>query len=84
MDLALHDDAAAPAPTGEVDEASLLSPRERDVAQLVAAGSSNREIADALVVSVKTVETHIQHIFRKLNVKARSEVAVWAARHGLI
>jgi DNA-binding NarL/FixJ family response regulator len=36
------------------------------------------------VVSVKTVETHIQHIFRKLNVKARSEVAVWAARHGLI
>ena len=41
-------------------------------------------LADALVVSVKTVETHIQHIFRKLNVKARSEVAVWAARHGLI
>jgi predicted ATPase/DNA-binding CsgD family transcriptional regulator len=85
MDLALRDDAAGvAAATGEVDGAGLLSARERDVAQLIAGGSSNREIADALVVSVKTVETHIQHIFRKLNVKARSEVAVWAARHGLI
>jgi len=82
-DLALREDAAAGA-AGDVDEAGQLSPRERDVAQLIAAGSSNREIADALVVSVKTVETHIQHIFRKLNVKARSEVAVWAARHGLV
>ena len=54
------------------------------MAKLIANGSSNRDIADVLVVSVKTVETHIQHIFRKLNVKARSEVAVWAARNGLI
>jgi non-specific serine/threonine protein kinase len=85
MDLALHDDAAVVAASAGVDdEAGVLSARERDVAQLIAGGSSNREIADALVVSVKTVETHIQHIFRKLNVKARSEVAVWASRHGLI
>jgi len=82
MDLALRDDAvAAPA---DVDGVGSLSPREVDVAKLIANGSSNRDIADVLVVSVKTVETHIQHIFRKLNVKARSEVAVWAARNGLI
>ena len=82
MDLALDDsDHAVPA---SASSAELLSPRELDVAKLIAGGSSNRDIADVLVVSVKTVETHIQHIFRKLNVKARSEVAVWAARHGLI
>ena len=82
MDLALRDDAAAvPA---AADGAGSLSSRELDVAKLIANGSSNRDIADVLVVSVKTVETHIQHIFRKLNVKARSEVAVWAARNGLI
>jgi non-specific serine/threonine protein kinase len=83
INLALRDDAAA-TPPDAADGAGLLSSRELDVAKLIANGSSNRDIADVLVVSVKTVETHIQHIFRKLNVKARSEVAVWAARNGLI
>ncbi len=78
MDLALRDDTSSRTASdpADIDGVGALSPRERDVAQLIAGGSSNREIADALVVSVKTVETHIQHIFRKLNVKGRSEVAV--------
>jgi DNA-binding NarL/FixJ family response regulator len=74
----------ATTPRAPVDEASLLSPRQRHVAQLISTGSSNREIADALVLSIKTVETHIQHIFTKLRVKSRAEIAVWAARHDLL
>jgi predicted ATPase/DNA-binding CsgD family transcriptional regulator len=86
MDLALRADApqGASTPAAEVDGPGVLSRRERDVAQLIASGSSNRAIADTLVVSVKTVETHIQHIFRKLNVKGRAEIAVWASRNGLV
>jgi predicted ATPase/DNA-binding CsgD family transcriptional regulator len=84
MDLALQENSPQAANAPGDDVLGQLSPRERDVAQLIASGRSNREIADALVVSVKTVETHIQHIFGKLNVKARAEIAVWASRHGLI
>jgi DNA-binding NarL/FixJ family response regulator len=86
VDLALQvtlTDGATPQ-AAPVDESSLLSPRQRRVAQLIANGSSNRDIADALVLSIKTVETHIQHIFAKLNVKSRAEIAVWASRHGLL
>jgi non-specific serine/threonine protein kinase len=61
----------------------MLSPREREVAELIALGRSNREIAEALVLSSKTVESHIKHIFEKLGVQARAEVAVWATRQGL-
>ena len=52
-----------------------LTKRERQVAQLVASGATNREIADALVLSVKTVETHIAHIFAKLDVRSRTALA---------
>jgi non-specific serine/threonine protein kinase len=61
-----------------------LSAREREVAQLIAQGRSNREIAEALVVSNKTVESHVKHIFDKLGVQARAEIAVWATRRGLV
>ena len=62
----------------------MLSPREQEIALLIARGASNNEISESLVVSVKTVETHIQHIFRKLNVKRRAEIATWAAREQLV
>jgi DNA-binding CsgD family transcriptional regulator/tetratricopeptide (TPR) repeat protein len=56
-----------------------LSPREREVVELVALGQSNRRIADALFVSAKTVETHLSNIFEKLGVSSRAEVAAhWA------
>jgi predicted ATPase/DNA-binding CsgD family transcriptional regulator len=61
-------------------ELGLLSARERDIALLIAQGYSNRAIADNLFVSVKTVETHVKHIFSKLNVRNRAGVAAIAGR----
>jgi DNA-binding NarL/FixJ family response regulator len=61
-----------------------LSPREREIAQLIAQGSSNPDIAETLMMSIKTVETHVRHLFAKLDVRTRAEVAVWAVRHGLV
>jgi predicted ATPase/DNA-binding CsgD family transcriptional regulator len=58
----------------------MLSARERDIAVLIAQGYSNRAIADNLLVSVKTVETHVKHIFSKLNVRNRAGVAALASR----
>ena len=56
-----------------------LSRREREVAGHVAAGLSNREIADLLVLSERTVESHVQHILAKLGVRSRTQIAAWAA-----
>jgi len=53
----------------------LLTRREREIAQLVAAGATNKDIADRLVLSVRTVETHVDHILRKLELGSRGEVA---------
>jgi DNA-binding NarL/FixJ family response regulator len=67
----------------ESDERSQpLTRREHQIARLVALGRSNRDVAEELVVGVRTVETHLEHIFRKLSVQTRTEVAVWAVRHG--
>lgn len=74
----------AAAPHVDLDDCSghPLTRRERQIAQLVALGRSNREVAEELVVGVRTVETHLEHIFRKLEVQTRSQVAVWARQHG--
>lgn len=71
-------------PEAPASAASVLTPREREVAALVARGSTNRAIAEALVISERTVETHIEHIMDKLGVRARSEIAVWAVTSGLV
>jgi len=60
-----------------------LTPREIDVLRLVAAGHTNPEIADKLVISIRTVETHRAAIHRKLNTASRSEVVAFARDHGL-
>lgn len=57
-----------------------LTPMERRVTELVAAGKSNRETAAELVVTVRTVETHLSHIYRKLGVRSRTELAAQARR----
>jgi non-specific serine/threonine protein kinase len=59
-----------------------LTERERDVAELLAQGKSNREIADMLVISESTAEVHVKHILSKLDLKSRAQVAAWAARRG--
>lgn len=58
-----------------IDKRPMLSPRESEVAELVAVGLSNREIADRLVLSVRTVEGHVEHVLRKMGVDRRSQVA---------
>jgi DNA-binding NarL/FixJ family response regulator len=60
-----------------------LTARERDVAVLVAQGMSNREIADALVLGQRTVQTHVGHILDKLGFTTRAQIAAWAAERGL-
>ncbi|WP_368499686.1 LuxR C-terminal-related transcriptional regulator [Herbiconiux sp. A18JL235] len=52
-----------------------LSARELEIARLAAGGRSNREIAEALVLSVRTVETHLQRVYRKLGVRTRGQLA---------
>ncbi len=58
-----------------------LTAREREVADLVAAGNTNREIASALYLSEKTVESHLSHIFTKLGVSSRARLTTLLARH---
>ncbi|TCC29182.1 LuxR family transcriptional regulator [Kribbella sindirgiensis] len=57
-----------------------LSQREREVADLVAKGLSNREIAAALVISERTAQNHVQHILTKLGFANRAQVAAWVSR----
>jgi DNA-binding CsgD family transcriptional regulator len=57
--------------------ASVLSPREAEVARLVATGSSNRDIAAHLVISDRTAQNHVQHILTKLGFTRRSQIAAW-------
>jgi non-specific serine/threonine protein kinase len=73
------DQAVALARTTELaaKEPGGLSSREREVAQLVARGLSNREIADALVLTERTVESHLTHIFAKLELRSRSQLTAW-------
>ena len=56
-----------------------LTAREREIAELVAAGRTNREIAAQLVLSTRTIEAHLRNIFAKLGVRSRVELARTAA-----
>jgi predicted ATPase/DNA-binding CsgD family transcriptional regulator len=60
-----------------------LSRRELDVTMLIAQGHTNRQIAEQLVISEWTVDTHVRHILTKLNVRSRTQVAAWATEQGL-
>lgn len=62
---------------------SVLSPREREVLQLLAEGNSTAQIAVGLHVSVKTVETYRQHIMEKLNIRNIAELTKYAIREGI-
>jgi non-specific serine/threonine protein kinase len=77
-DLALTAGAGGPAAEGG------LSPREREVAALVAQGLTNRQIAARLVVTERTAATHVEHILGKLALTSRVQIGLWAAAHGLV
>jgi non-specific serine/threonine protein kinase len=60
--------------------ASPITRREREIAELIAAGMSNREIARKLFLSERTVDNHVQHLFNKLNFHSRAQIAAWVER----
>ena len=70
--------------SGAEDSSDLLSPREREVLQLVVEGKSNKEVASLLNLSVYTVETHRAKIMQKLNLKGVPELILYAVRKGII
>jgi DNA-binding NarL/FixJ family response regulator len=63
---------------------SRLTPREQEILELLAAGLDQRAIAERLVISPKTVATHIQRILGKLGVRSRAQAVAYAHRHGLV
>jgi non-specific serine/threonine protein kinase len=65
-------------------DAGPLSRREREVAAMVAAGMTNKEIAARLFIAERTAEGHVERIRNKLGVRSRTEVATWAVAHGLV
>ncbi|HWA67864.1 MAG TPA: response regulator transcription factor [Mycobacteriales bacterium] len=69
--------AGAPA-APDPEELNVLTPRERDVLRLIARGYSYREAAEELFLSVKTIETHVSAVLRKLQLSNRRELARWA------
>jgi two-component system nitrate/nitrite response regulator NarL len=72
-----------PALTDQSGVAS-LSTREMEILKLIARGDSNKLIARALAIAETTVKVHVQHIFRKLQLSSRVQVAVYAAAHRLV
>jgi DNA-binding CsgD family transcriptional regulator len=71
---------AAGTPDLDLSGVPQLTPREQQVAELIADGMSNREIAARLVISQRTVESHVGHILHKFGFTSRSQVLAWAAR----
>jgi two-component system nitrate/nitrite response regulator NarL len=72
-----------PQPAAEDAAVESLSTREREILGLIARGDSNKLIARELDIAETTVKVHVQHIFRKLNLTSRVQVAVYAAARGL-
>jgi DNA-binding NarL/FixJ family response regulator len=77
-------DAFAAVPAGALDdELAQLTAREREVLQHVARGYTYREIAAALFISIKTVETHVSSVLRKLQLDNRHQLSRWAAERNI-
>ena len=74
-DLVVADSAALTEP---------LSERERDVMFMLALGYTNQEVAEQLYLSVRTIDTHRAHLMRKLNLRTRAEMVLYALANGLI
>lgn len=75
---------ATTVPVGEHKASELLSERESEILKLVTSGMSNKEIAERLFLSQRTVKAHLTNIFNKLNVASRSEAIVKGLQWGLV
>ncbi|MGB8699460.1 MAG: response regulator transcription factor [Thermosynechococcaceae cyanobacterium] len=79
VEKALSASVAAEDPPAELMQ---LTPREQEVLQLIAKGCSNREIADQLYISERTVKNHVNSVLRRLNLRDRTQVAILASKWG--
>lgn len=77
-------DAFSGAPAEQDDELDRLTPREQEVMRLIARGYTYKEVAAELYLSVKTVETHVSAVLRKLQLSDRRELARWAVGRGMV
>ena len=68
----------------ESDSYGKLTEREREILRLIAEGHTNAQIAQMLVISVRTVESHRAHIMEKLGIQTRAELVKYALRKGLL
>ena len=75
-------DDELPQETPPERSATDLTPREQEVADLVAQGLTNRAIADQLVISQRTVQGHVEHVLAKLGFNSRTQIAAWVVEHG--
>ena len=75
---------APPRPAPAIPSEEPLTSRELDILRLVVRGNTNRQIAEKLTISVRTVETHRANIMEKLNLHSRAELVRYAAEHGLM
>lgn len=75
---------ALASPRVNADVEVLLTQRESEVLQQLAAGLTNKQIAEKLHISYETVKEHVQHVFRKIGVTDRTQAAVWAVRKELV
>jgi DNA-binding NarL/FixJ family response regulator len=73
-----------PQKPGETEISDRLTPREREIVQLLGEGKSNKEVAGVLGISVKTAETHRTNIMRKLEVRSISELVRYAIRNKIV
>jgi DNA-binding NarL/FixJ family response regulator len=65
-------------------QAAVLTPREQEVAELIARGLTNRQIAAELIVAERTVDAHFYNMLSKLGFRSRAQVAGWAVEQGLL
>lgn len=81
---AFHAGSEDPSSPIEDDELDRLSTREQEVMRLIARGYTYREVAGELFISIKTVETHVSNVLRKLQLSNRSELTRWAADRRIV
>ena len=82
MSIAINlPDAVAPVAVATIDD---LTPRERSVLELVAAGYNNQQICNQLFLSINSVKTYIRTSYRKIGVTSRAQAILWGIRYGLV
>jgi len=86
LEVAIDDalsEGPAPARHSREDTVNRLTPRELEVAALVAEGLSNRELAARLVITERTAENHVAHILDRLGLRSRVQIATWVTERGV-